>query len=77
MSRRRMIEKPLGLDQDTYFRLRMDELKPNGWKSLGYHNQPFATRDAAEFAAQELRRRIRRNSPRSSIAVAVVEVRGS
>lgn len=71
---RRTIDRPMGLAGDTYYRLRMDELVAGGWQSRGYHNQPFATREAAEAGAQELRRRIRRAAPRLSTAVTVVEV---
>lgn len=74
---RRTINQPLGLDQPTYFRLRIRELTDSGWADRGMHNQPFPTRDAAEFAAVELRQRIRRAAPSKSVAVEIVTITSS
>ena len=50
----RQIEKPMALATGTYFRLRVTD--PQGRSQL--HNQPFATREAADAAAFQLWRKI-------------------
>ena len=70
---RRTIEKPMGLDQPVYFRLKISELTDNGWKARGFHNQPFATRDAAEAGATELQKRISRTGHFAAVEIVKVQ----
>jgi hypothetical protein len=59
----------MALPLDTYFRVRIT--RADNGESF-FHNQPFATREAAEFGARQLRSDVER--ARRSDLIASIEV---
>lgn len=68
------IRQPMALP-GTYYRLRIDRMLGSEWVRVGFHNQPFRTREEAETARIDLDWQTFRRAPGHTVRITVVECR--